>query len=192
MYNKTLVILLSGKAGVGKSFFAKQFKELFKIKGLNVAVCSLALGIKEIAYKYMGWDGNKDEKGRKLLQTLGTDVGRAYNPDCWVNYLLYHLENSSDFPYDVIIIDDWRFPNEHDVFAESILYNPVKIRMHSATSLSYLTHECENHISENALPEDDSYYNYIIVNDFKEPSAKQISERLVNTLDSQQSKYKGE
>jgi len=189
MYNKTLVILLSGKAGMGKTLAAKILKDCFISKNLNVINSSFATGVKEIAYKYIGWDGIKDEKGRKLLQILGTDVGRKYNPDCWVEYLLRTLENTSNFPYDVVIIDDWRFPNEFEYFKDEPLYNVVKVKILSREIKTYLNHDCGNHISENSLPEDKSYYNYTVFNDFIESNFLEKLAGLCDKLDSLQSKF---
>ena len=43
-----------------------------------------AADLKRIATTHMGWDGLKDERGRVLLQQLGTEVGRAYHNSMWL------------------------------------------------------------------------------------------------------------
>lgn len=77
----------------------------------------LADPIKEIASKYFGWDGKKDERGRKLLQMIGS-IGREYNPNCWINLLddliMDHIKNNASFNEMIFIIDDVRFNNEAD------------------------------------------------------------------------------
>lgn len=54
----------------------------------------------------LGWDGLKDDRGRKLLQNLGTHTLRAYDPDYWINRL-----DLDSFP-GAVYVDDARFPNE--------------------------------------------------------------------------------
>jgi len=67
--------------------------------------------LKDLAIHF-GWNGEKDEKGRKLLQDLGM-AARAYDPEFWIR----HAENSiahtpvemSKIPY---VWTDIRFENE--------------------------------------------------------------------------------
>lgn len=190
MYNKTLVILLAGKAGSGKSFAASYLTELFKSTGKNTTRDAFAKGIKDIARKYIGWDGTKDEKGRKLLQTLGTEVGREYNPDCWVEYLIHHLENTPGYPYDVIIIDDWRFPNEYEYFVDNPLYTVVKVLvLGDKNKISSMPKGTEKHASEVSLPTKLSYYDYTLYNTFSENDFEELLVALYEVLDKSQSKY---
>ena len=60
----------------------------------------------------MGWDGNKDEAGRRLLQDIGM-CGRTYDKDVWLNktknFLRYYNHNTH-----VGVIPDVRFENEAD------------------------------------------------------------------------------
>lgn len=92
-----------GLAGSGKTYAATWFR--FRTgKG---SVWSFAGEIKTIA-KSMGWDGVKDDRGRKLLQQIGS-AGRAYDPWTWI----------SKMPIDQpIIIDDVRFTNEAEAIRD--------------------------------------------------------------------------
>lgn len=68
--------------------------------------------LKEIAYA-VGWDGNKDEKGRKLLIDLGNAI-RAYCPTYFVDFLLKEISVSS-IPSDSIVgVTDLRMQNEEE------------------------------------------------------------------------------
>lgn len=92
--NKTIGI--TGLAGAGKTYAATWFK--LRTGG---EIWSFAAEIKRIAAT-MGWNGEKDTRGRKLLQDLGS-IGREYDRQCWV----------SRMPTDrAVIIDDVRYINE--------------------------------------------------------------------------------
>jgi len=191
MYNKTLVVLLSGKAGAGKTYISNILQSKFEKMGLNSIRSAFAIGIKEIATRYIGWDGIKDEKGRKLLQTLGTEVGRVYDPDCWIKYMLSKLENSSRYPYDVIIVDDWRFPNEYEYFKDDPSFSVVKIRIIPQNTVDYLiSGDCKLHKSELSLPEDGEYYEIVYHNNYNSETAELTMTNTANLIDSWQSKYK--
>lgn len=49
---------------------------------------------------------------RRLMQTLGTEWGRALDKDFWVKVLAAQLEKTRAMR---IVIDDMRFPNEYDM-----------------------------------------------------------------------------
>jgi hypothetical protein len=162
MMGKTVIILVSGKAGTGKSYFAEKLRLAFECKNYNVEVQHFASVLKSIAKQYFWWDGIKDGKGRKLLQHLG-DVGREYDKDVWVKNLIeLRLLNSPNYPQDVIIIDDWRFPNEYQYLKENLNYSIYTIEM-IAPDREILNGEAAKHISEVALEEFNSY-NFIIDN----------------------------
>ena len=107
------IILISGKAENGKTTAAKQMKKVFESRGYRAVITRYAKYLKEIAKDYCGWDGNKDEKGRKLLQELGTDIirNKLNKPDFHVGRICEDIEVCADY-VDYVIIDDTRFPNE--------------------------------------------------------------------------------
>jgi len=158
-------ILLSGKAGTGKTFIAEKLREKFSMRGAVCAKYSFASSIKKLA-KYFGWDGNKDDSGRSLLQFLGK-AGREYDKGVFVRLVLEAVEESDDYPLDVLIIDDWRFPDEASFIEKfSPLYTVVKIRL-EAPDREILSGECRNDDSEVALDDYsgfDHIYNNSIVN----------------------------
>jgi len=102
------VIALSGRMGSGKSFIAKKLYDLIP----SSHIYSFAQPLKEEATR-LGWDGNKDKKGRRLLQLLGTDICRkCIREDYWTDRAWKHITYSSS---EVIIIDDVRFQDEIDM-----------------------------------------------------------------------------
>lgn len=69
---------------------------------------ALADPIKEFARLGFGWDGVKDDRGRRLLQEVG-DVGRHYDPDLWLDRFAARLE--ADRPARAVV-DDVRLERE--------------------------------------------------------------------------------
>lgn len=98
MILRTKIIGFTGLSGSGKSYAASVVQECYPAYRLF----SFAHEIKRLAGCYMGWDGEKDERGRKLLQDLGM-AGRAYDPQLWVSFMP---------PDRLLVIDDVRFLNE--------------------------------------------------------------------------------
>lgn len=98
-------VAFCGPAGTGKSTAAK-----YLLKKFGGSLLSFASPLKLLAYQ-LGWDGKKDERGRKFLQQLGMTV-REYDEDYWLNALLDRIGGLQD--YDNYFVDDLRFPNEYE------------------------------------------------------------------------------
>jgi len=150
------VYLLAGRMFSGKSTVAKQLQiELWRTNPFTeISICRFAAGVKQVAYDSFGWDGVKDEKGRRLLQVIGTECGRDYNNNIWAD------KAYTDNKGDVLIFDDWRFPNEYEVWLDKPEVEKVyKIRVFSERE------EVSGHASEISLPDGISpYYDYIFDN----------------------------
>ena len=102
------ILLIGGKAGAGKNTVADIIKENFP----KVRLLAFATRVKDIAYA-IGWNGEKDEKGRRLLQHIGA-VGREYNKNTWVNDVVYKLKSPMlNTITNIFVITDFRFPNEY-------------------------------------------------------------------------------
>ena len=113
------LIGITGRAGSGKTSMAEIFESRGYVKK------SFADPIKWIAKRYYFWDGKKDDRGRRLLQVLGTEAGREYDPNVWIKHIEQYLEarikmvdyeTNKKKPRKVdeilVVIDDVRFPNE--------------------------------------------------------------------------------
>ena len=166
---KTTFILIAGKAGVGKTTLGEYLaRELSGIKGISVVTVPLAYSLKRVATSAFGWDGEKDAKGRRLLQIVGTDAGREYDENIWVRKTVDFATTSSVFPPNFVIVDDWRYPNECSYIEDLGIHNVVTVRV-EASSREILkgTREAK-HISETSLPcgygEEGSWYDFVVSN----------------------------
>lgn len=162
-------ILISGKAGSGKDATAQFMKEELEKRGKKVLIIKYGDAVKHVLRSYWNWNGEKDVIGRSLLQLIGTDMVRRYNPNLWVNFvvgLLRSFEPYSDF--DIAIVSDVRFPNEVDIPLSS-LKNCVAIRIErtnedgTAWVNPELTDAQRQHPSETSL--DHYAFDYILHND---------------------------
>ena len=173
------VVLISGKAQNGKDTFASILNEQLKNDGKRVLITHYADLLKYICRNYFGWDGNKDERGRQMLQYVGTDVIRKQNPSLWVDFVAmmlgYFHEN-----WDYVIIPDCRFPNEVSTMVDNG-FDVVHVRITRPDFISPLTEEQQKHPSEIAL--DDTAPDYYIENkgtlkDLEATTSKWIKENL--------------
>lgn len=155
------VILISGKAQNGKDTTAIYLKKIAKYDDKKAIIAHYADFLKEIAKNYFEWDGIKDEKGRTLLQHLGTEVFRKNNPDCWVNMMREFILGLGD-TVDYVIIADCRFENEMAV-VDDLGIPTVKLRIHRPNFDNGLTNEQKMHQSEIEL--DNYLFDYAIIND---------------------------
>jgi hypothetical protein len=98
------LIGLAGYAGSGKDTAADV------LEALGWERRAFAGALKDLATR-IGWDGAKDEPGRRLLQELGVGCREVLGADVWVNALMATLEGPS-------VIVDVRFPNEVDTIRD--------------------------------------------------------------------------
>lgn len=157
----TKVILISGKAQNGKDTVANLLHKALLEDNRKVLVTHYADLLKYICKNYFGWDGNKDEMGRQMLQYVGTDVIRKQNPTLWVDFvamMLKYFHNN----WDYVIIPDCRFPNEVTTMIENG-FDTVHLRVVRENFESSLTEEQKTHSSETAL--DDVMPDFFIRND---------------------------
>lgn len=107
----TKIIAFTGLAGCGKSTLARYLQLECDEIGKNSSLLRFADPLKSFARR-LGWDGRKDAKGRRLLQLLGTEIGRnCIDVDIWVKRWKIEFKRVSQVA-ELIIIDDLRFDNE--------------------------------------------------------------------------------
>jgi hypothetical protein len=168
-----VIVLLCGKAGHGKTVSAEYIQRSLPT-GLRKARQSFSSPIKEAAYGYFHWNGEKDEKGRALLQELGV-AGRNYNKNLWIESLEYDVITSPVLPPHFLIIDDCRFLNEIEYFLSTnkFYYDLVVVRLERSNSTT-AEYPCSDHVSETSLPNalsehleysKDDLYDFVVFND---------------------------
>lgn len=106
-----MIIMLTGKAGCGKD---TAFKIIKKYANRLVKHYAFADSLKDIAYK-VGWDGIKDEKGRKLLVSLGKAINQYQK-----NFFVFETANAitEDKDISIKVITDLRLPCEYKAMRE--------------------------------------------------------------------------
>ena len=143
------ILAISGHAQNGKDTVAELLRDSLKTDGNRVLVTHYADLLKYMCRTFFNWDGNKDEKGRHILQYVGTDIIRKQAPDFWVDFissvLTYFNEN-----WDYVLIPDTRFPNEINKLLSND-FDVTHIRVVRPNFESSLTEEQKNHPSETAL-----------------------------------------
>lgn len=155
-----IVILLSGKAEAGKDTFFELLAQKFPKQAIKRIAFADAL--KRIAFE-MGWDGNKDITGRRLLQDLG-EIGRRYRADLWVAKAVETLQEIGQAA-EIVCFTDCRYPNELEG-VKTIegngggLGKVVTVRIERP---GHVIAANQNHISETAL--DEYAFDYTILND---------------------------
>jgi len=132
--------------GSGKTTTANLALDKLSNLGYNrVMVTSFAKPIKDLARSAFSWDGKKDEKGRLLLQRLGTEVGRMYNEQIWIAKTIDNILRDYNFPQDVVLIDDWRYKNEYWEMVNSPFFDVYPLRVTAPFEIE------NNHVSEHDL-----------------------------------------
>lgn len=154
------VICISGKAQHGKDTTAKILKAALEGRNNKVLIFHYADLLKYLCKEYFGWNGEKDDEGRTLLQYVGTDIVRAKDPSYWVNFAVTFFKLFED-QWDYILIPDCRFPNEVNTMETH--FDTIHLRIVRPYFNSPLSEEQKKHPSETAL---DGYtYDYKLIND---------------------------
>lgn len=168
------IITISAKAQHGKDYTANLIKERLESNGSKVLIAHYGDLLKYICKTFFGWNGEKDDFGRTLLQHVGTDIIRKQNPDYWVEFIVSILKL---FPneWDYVIIPDTRFPNENNNLKEQG-FEVTTVRVVRPNFDSGLTEEQKKHESEIAL--DNFHFDYLLVNNGDETICKEIDKFL--------------
>lgn len=172
------VVLISGHAQNGKDACANIIKGCLVRSGKKVLVCHYGDLLKYICKTFFEWDGLKDNRGRTLLQYVGTDVIRAKREDYWVDFITGILGLFQN-EWDYVLIPDTRFPNEVERMKEQ--FDTTHIRVERKHFKSPLSLEQQSHPSETAL--DSCVPDVLVQNDGSlEDLHKKIEEMILEVL----------
>lgn len=157
------VVLISAKMRNGKDAFAELLKDELELKGKKVLIAHYADLLKYICKTFFNWDGQKDEKGRSILQYVGTDIIRHQCADYWVKFMMEFLFMFRK-EWDYVLIPDTRFPNEIEYVELSWVgvADTYTVRVNRPNFDNGATTEQLKHESECAL--DDYEFDTIITN----------------------------
>lgn len=170
------VICISAKAQHGKDTAANILKEYLESINKKVLIIHNADLLKFICSTYFGWDGVKDDKGRSILQYIGTDVIRSKRPDFWVDFIADFLKLFSN-TWDFVFIPDCRFPNEVTRLLRD--FNTAVLRIERPGFDNGLSIEQQSHPSETSM--DNFAFDAVISNDGTLEEFKQKLIAYINT-----------
>ena len=170
------VVLISGKAGSGKSTIARDLHFVWELKNMDNDRTSMIIHfgdlVKIVSKEWFGWKGFKNITGRKILQTTGQTM-REIDPDIWIKFV--HGVCSISNP-EVLFVGDCRYKNEIEYFQKLIgKENCLVVRLKSNRP-SLLTDAQKNHQSETDL--DDYPFDLIYDNNDKEQKHEIIEDIL--------------
>lgn len=119
------VILIKGKARVGKDTFAVMLNTQFRLlSSFESEIFPNAKAVKELARDFYNWNGEKDTRGRKLLIDI-TNTGYAYSKYFWEE-----KNKLNDYTGDICIVPDFRWINTYKYFKENKdKYNVITIKL---------------------------------------------------------------
>lgn len=140
-------IFITGNSG--KDTSAEIIKDNLESKGYKVLITHYADLLKFICKNFFGWNGEKDDAGRTLLQQVGTNCIREQDPDYWVDFVA-NLVRMFPNKWDFVIVGDVRFPNELSRIADAG-FPATHVRIIRPDFESQLTEEQKHHPSETAL-----------------------------------------
>lgn len=172
------VVCISGKARHGKDTVAAMLASELRKLGYRVLIAHYGDLVKYICRTFFGWNGEKDEYGRYIMQYVGTDLVRQKRPTFWTDFMMSVLSMFHD-KWDYVLLPDCRFPNELTCVADQG-FPMVHLRIRRWNFSSPLTETQKKHPSETAL--DDITPDIIVENDAGLPELREKAELLVEML----------
>lgn len=172
--NKKLIVVINGPAGVGKDTLIEEYAKKTKNSIYNYSTIDY---FKEIAKKDFGWNGIKDEKGRRLLSEIKR-ISVEYN-DFPTELTMKKIRALSEIEYknDVVMFVHIREQEE----TKKLINNLLKENYNAKSLYIYTTREIESVKSNNS----DDYasdwrnglndYNALIVNDDLDCAVDELS-----------------
>lgn len=184
---------ICGRAGSGKNtigdMIIKEFSDKYAYKHRQIAFADPVKDIARIMFPHAPeryWTGaseyrnsfidhafkhNQPLTARQLLIDIGSNLGRGYDSNIWINVLDYRLSTYSKD--EVLVLTDCRFINEHN-FLKSKGFTLIKVQRPSCSKIE--------HVSETELERIPNYqFDYIIDNN---GSLSDLHKNVINMLNS--------
>ena len=154
-------ILISGKAESGKDTMAYNMSSYLDIIGKTNKIVKCGDFVKSIARDFLNWDGEKDTKGRQLLQDTATcyrqNVNTTYFPE-----MLSALVKALFPDIEYILVPDTRYEQEIETIMSQFPNDDVFcLRVNRPNHENKLTESQRTHDSETSLDEY-NYFDYIL------------------------------
>jgi hypothetical protein len=156
-----MLVGVSGKQRVGKDTAGHYLEVKYGFRRIAFADV-----LKRYARKF-GWNGQKDEAGRKFLQDLGMVI-RTYSPGFWIAQALKQIEREKKAGYEDFVITDLRFRNEVAAIKEEA---GIVVRLWSKDEITTDLHPSETELDD------------MIVVDYKIESSRGDFNKLYRQLD---------
>lgn len=150
-----IIFIIAGKCHSGKDTVSKYIEKYTTQHNLRFIKLQFSSYIKNYAKLITNWDGNEDNKPRKLLQELGEDIRNNYNNKFFIDRVTDDINILSKYT-DIIAITDARLPLEINLIKERFS-NSYSIKIVRDNYNNNLPLEEANHITEIAL---DNYSNF--------------------------------
>ncbi len=146
------MIGITGRAGAGKSYLARELAEMHgHVRHVSFASqlrkeIEAVLGVRRITNL---WVKPTSPEVRFILQQYGTEYRRAQDPDYWVKRGMAEAKTYTDDGWGVVF-DDVRFPNEADAIG---LEGGLIVRVHTPSNVrtARLGTAVPDHASEAAM-----------------------------------------
>ena len=135
------IFVINGRPESGKTTFERYCKKILEDKNYSVGIISTIDPIKDIAVT-LGWNGRKDNKGRKFLSDL-KDALEDYC-DYSFNYIKDIAESGE---YDFLFVDS-REPPQIKMFCDDLNAESILIKRYLLDDKKYSNHadiEVENY-----------------------------------------------
>jgi hypothetical protein len=87
---------------------------------------------------------------RQLLIDIGTGLGRSYNPNVWIDNLIYKYHKAEKENILAFSVPDVRFINEFNALKENNFYM-IKLVRDSELKLNHISETNQNNISEESF-----------------------------------------
>lgn len=158
--HKLKVCCISAKARHGKDTAAAIMAEYLESQGKRVLITHYADLLKFVCKNFFGWNGDKDEAGRTLLQRVGTDIIGAKKPAYWAEFIVDILNFFKD-EWDYVLIPDTRYPIEVSTVEDN--FETVVLRIERPNFNNGLTENQQKHPSEVMM--DDYPFDALLYND---------------------------